>query len=278
MNTKSNILSAIINLYNTKNYLTPNSPTTHNRINDVGSGLEDYVRDLFLEKSIGNGKPVSDIFSYLGQKNHPPDLILRDGDALEIKKIESINASSIQLNSSYPRDILYANDEKITDKCKNCEIESWIEKDIFYVIGFVKSREVKSIFFVQGNCIAASYNSYIKLYNAIKDSINTNDYEFEETNEFAKLKKIDPLGYTNLRIRGMYELKNPYSMFDFCKLKTDANLSVFCLMTDEKYLSFDNELRNSLNGCDEVDISTKKIPCPNNPGSILECKFIQFHL
>ena len=33
--------------------------------------------------------------------------------------------------------------------------------------------------------------------------------EFIHTNEIGKLKRVDPLGITNLRIRGMWNIENP---------------------------------------------------------------------
>ena len=44
----------------------------------------------------------SEYFSYLGNQNNPPDLIIRNGDAFEVKKIET-NEGSIVLNSSFSK-------------------------------------------------------------------------------------------------------------------------------------------------------------------------------
>ena len=42
---------------------------------------------------------LSKEFSYLGNTNNPPDMMLRSGDAIEVKKIES-STSALALNSS----------------------------------------------------------------------------------------------------------------------------------------------------------------------------------
>lgn len=77
-------------------------------------------------------------FSYLGNQNNPPDVILKGGDAIEIKKIQS-KSSAIALNSSYPKNKLYSNDPRITKACKNSEV--WKVKDMIYVIGVTNDKK-----------------------------------------------------------------------------------------------------------------------------------------
>jgi NgoPII restriction endonuclease len=83
-----------------------------NRINIVGESLEAFIRDIFadtldeIDENIRVHKH-SQVFSYLGNQNNPPDLIIRDGDVIEVKKIESFR-SGIHLNSSYPKSRLFA--------------------------------------------------------------------------------------------------------------------------------------------------------------------------
>ena len=62
-------------------------------------------------------------------------MILRNNDAIEIKKLESHN-TAIALNSSYPKSKLFSNSSMITTACRNCE-ENWTVKDMLYVIGNV---------------------------------------------------------------------------------------------------------------------------------------------
>ena len=51
MAPKVSIISALINLYQCGNSRISDQTTTHNRINDVGSGLEEFVKNLFFENS-----------------------------------------------------------------------------------------------------------------------------------------------------------------------------------------------------------------------------------
>ncbi|MBC6421820.1 MAG: NgoPII family restriction endonuclease [Hormoscilla sp. SP5CHS1] len=58
----------------------------------------------------------SEVFDYQGNPNNPPDIILKKGDAVEIKKIESLR-TKIALNSSYPKSKLLPDNPTITKYC-----------------------------------------------------------------------------------------------------------------------------------------------------------------
>jgi len=101
----SNILRAFINI--TNNYKSNIQTITqgNNRANNMGEGLENYIQNAFANTFNENDElekleSFQDIFSYQGNKNNPPDLILKNSDAIEIKKLESKN-SAMTLNSFY---------------------------------------------------------------------------------------------------------------------------------------------------------------------------------
>src|SRR3989344_707287 len=107
-----------------------------NRANSMGDALEYYIKDLFCgtlgEKDENKrNKIYSGHFSYIGNQNNPPDAMIRGGDAIEIKKVESMH-SGIALNSSYPKDKLHADSPMITRACR--ESEDWREKDVVYAV------------------------------------------------------------------------------------------------------------------------------------------------
>ena len=53
-----------------------------NRANSVGENLERFIADLFKTDCL-------DVpFSYTGTQNNPPDIMLRGGDAIEVKSLE----------------------------------------------------------------------------------------------------------------------------------------------------------------------------------------------
>lgn len=64
-----------------------------NRINSVGEALENYIKDVFADSfsliGLERLERFNQVFSYTGNQNNPPDIILRNGDAIEIKKIQS---------------------------------------------------------------------------------------------------------------------------------------------------------------------------------------------
>ncbi len=121
----SNIIKAFINIVNNYQVDITNVTQDNNRANNMGEGLETYIKDVFASTTNGTDDQVklerlSKIYSYQGNKNNPPDLMLRNSDAIEIKKLESKN-SAIALNSSYPKEKLYADSPMITKACKESE-------------------------------------------------------------------------------------------------------------------------------------------------------------
>ena len=161
----------------------------------------------------------------------------------------------------------------ITSICKNCE-ENWTEKDICYVIGNIyKNQSIKSIWFVCGDC----YSANPKIYTRIKDSITNNirelDIELSQTNEIAKIKKVDPLGITDLRVRGMWSTKHPSKVFNYI---TTKNITPYIkvIMLSEKFYSFDNAIRHELSK--KTTIKEIKIQNPNNPAHLMEGILIDY--
>ncbi len=253
-----------------------------NRANNMGEVLEFYIKDLFcgtfeIENDIEKNKIYSRVFSYMGNQNNPPDMIIANGDAVEVKKIESIS-SQIALNSSYPKDKLYADSPMITREC--CECENWGEKDIIYVIGVVQKNKLKALWFIYGDCYAANKDIYNRIKNKISDGINSlQDVEFSETKELGRVNKVDPLGITYFRIRGMWGIDNPLHVFDYItNIENKNDLTVNAIMLAEKYNSFPIKERQMIENItsDNFSIQDVEIQSPNNPAQLLEAKLIKF--
>ncbi len=90
----SNILKAFLNIINNYQINIQNIINGNNRANNMGDGLEEFIKDIFAgtinETNEQNRLAIfSQIYSYSGNKNNPPDLILKNSDAIEIKKLES---------------------------------------------------------------------------------------------------------------------------------------------------------------------------------------------
>lgn len=280
-----NILKAILNIAEFgNNDLKSYASTYLNRINAVGEQLEFYIKDAiatsFKLSQAQKQTTHSKIFSYLGNQNNPPDMIIKNSDAFEIKKIETPFAS-LALNSSPPKNKLRAEDIRITDACRNCENLAWKEKDLFYVIGNVSGGVVKSLFFIQGTCYAADHKIYDKVHEPIKQEVDrvldSLELEKGETVELGKVKKVDPLGITELRIRGMWSIENPLSVFEkLCPIEDGNRLHLFALIRKDKYVSFSKEDIRALESNKNISVKNVKIRDPNNPAKLIEAKLITY--
>lgn len=253
-----------------------------NRANNMGEVLESYVKDLFcntldIQDEVQKNRVYSEQFSYIGNQNNPPDLIIRNGDAIEIKKIESFG-SQIALNSSYPKNKLYSDSPMITQDCRECE--NWREKDIIYAVGVIQEDKLTSLWFVYGDCYAASQTIYERIKSKISEGVNSlSGVEFSETKELGRVNKVDPLGVTYLRIRGMWGIDNPLRVFDYVtNVERDSELTVNVIMLEEKYNSFPESDRHALESIvsNNFTISSIEIKSPNNPARLLNAKLIKF--
>lgn len=102
----TNILDAIVNIVNHPIISIRNHYTGRNRANNIGEALETFIKDAFAGTitEIDEQRKLqkyTEVFSWLGNQNHPPDIMIRGGDAIEVKKTQSAN-SDLALNSSYP--------------------------------------------------------------------------------------------------------------------------------------------------------------------------------
>lgn len=279
---RTNLLLAIANLV--KNPITNlgSHYKSMNRMNSMGDALEFYIRDIFCNSLNENDEKkkneiYSQYFSYIGNQNNPPDLIIKGGDAIEVKKIGGLN-SSIVLNSSYPKDKLFSNSPMITKTCRNCE--KWDEKDIIYAIGVVNQNNLKVLWLIYGDCYAASKDIYERIKEKISSGINElSDVEFARTNELGRVNHVDPLGITYLRIRGMWGIDNPMKVFNYLvKFEKDTLFSINVLILKEKYLLFPKEDQKMIECLvdDNFSILDVKIKSPNNPAKLLDAKLITF--
>lgn len=279
----SNIIDAILNLVKNPVVELRSTYAGKNRANNSGDALEEYVKDLFAgtfdlheeERII----KISDVFSYLGNDSNPPDAMLKQGDAIEVKKIESNNAA-LALNSSYPKHKLYADSTMISNACRNAEI--WEEKDILYIVGVVQKNQLKHLCMVYGEDYCASTEIYEQLRKKLKEGVaSIPNIELTETNELGKLKRVDPLGITYLRIRGMWGIENPFQAYQYVfKREMCKKLNFMAIINLQKYNQFPN--RNQLEQLaltnDNLTISNVKIKNPDNPAQLKAAKLITFLL
>ena len=280
---KRNIIDAIIEIVESPQYKLQEYSTSHNRANSMGEALEEYIKDAFAgtigerDDAIRN-KKLNQTFSYLGNQNNPPDSMLKNcGDAIEVKKIESPNAA-LALNSSYPKAKLFSDSTMISNECRECE--EWTSRDMIYAVGVLSGNDLKSLALVYGSEYCANKDVYEKIRTAIKDGVESIEgIEFAETSELGRVNRVDPLGITYLRVRGMWHIENPFVTFKYIyKRKEEKKFTLMAIINEEKFNSFSNnsalvELSKQI---DSLQIEDKEIKDPNNPAKLHNVKLITY--
>lgn len=284
----NNILTLVLEIVKNQHIDVQHTQTLpENRIQAVGSHLENYVKEAFVNTLNADADMLektrmqiySRVFSWLGNANNPPDMMLKGGDAIEIKKIASPN-SAIALNSSHPKQRLKVDDPMITHACR--ESENWDEKDLLYIIGVVPKNTQKliSLWLVYGDCYCASETVYERVAKGIRDGIHATGLELSQTKELGRVNRVDPLGITNLRVRGMWHIDNPARVFANLLPVTDVppEFTLTAIMRREKYQAFPPEDRNLLeqSGFDNLTVSNVTLPSPDNPAKLLDSILIRY--
>lgn len=93
--------------------------------------------------------------------------------------------------------------------------------------------------------------------------------------------RVDPLGITYLRIRGMWGIENPFRVFDYVYERDNKfDFNFMTIINEEKWDTFSrtNELielisRNSNSRLDQV-----KIKCPDNPAKLKKAYVISLRI
>lgn len=279
---EANIITAIINIVNKPITEITSYYNSKNRANSMGGALEEYVKDIYAgtvletNEQIRN-KKISETFSYLGNQNNPPDAILKGGDAIEVKKIESKGAT-LALNSSYPKAKLYSNSTMITEACRLCE--EWVEKDLIYTVGVVKNNLMSELSMVYGFDYAASEGIYTRIKDVITSGVNSvENVEFSETKELGRVNRVDPLGITYLRIRGMWGIENPTKVFSYIYNRNEnKDFNFMSIINKDKYdsLANTNQLEKLVGVVEGLKIEDVNIKNPDNPALLREAKLITF--
>ena len=280
-----NIINAIINLINNPITKLKQYKVGNNRANNAGDALEDYIKDLFagVHQDFpiqARTKLIGETFSYCGNQNNPPDAILKNGDAIEIKKIESAN-SALALNSSYPKQKLYSDNPMLSKACKECEC--WSEKDIIYAVGVIdkSTQDLSSLAFVYGTEYCAAKDVYERIKNTIKTGVESiPNIEFTESRELGHVNKVDPLGITYLRVRGMWGIENPFVAFKNFYTRRKNCFNFMCIINTEKFNSYSNSHvieKMALQNDNNLFVQDIDIPNPDNPAQFIPCKLISFY-
>lgn len=165
----------------------------------------------------------------------------------------------------------------ITNECRACE--DWDIKKLIYCVGHTDDSELKSLWMVYGSIYAAKQETYERIRNTISDGIKeVPDVVFSETKELGRVNKVDPLGITNLRIRGMWQIENPRKVFDYLHAQGSNKFELICIIPLANYQKIPDNSRNSFEKLkvDGLNVEDKKVRDPNNPAKLIDCKLVKF--
>lgn len=278
-----NLIDAIITLVKRSANNLSNIRAGDNRINNMGYALEDYVKNIFADSfNLTYAEQIkrwSETFSYIGNDSNPPDMMLKNGDAIEVKKIQSKDAA-LALNSSYPKKFLLNSNPIISQACRNAE--EWTQKDILYIVGVVNGKILKHLCMIYGEDYCASEECYLNVYNRIKSGVeNIEGIEFSPTRELGRINRVDPLGITYLRMRGMWHIENPWKVFSYIYQRNlNANFNFMCIIAKDKWQSFTNRenlisLQQIYSNLKILDVSIRN---PDNPANLNDAKLISYEM
>ena len=203
--------------------------------------------------------------------------MLKGSDAIEIKKVESAK-NTLQFNSSYPKNKLSLGNPKISVKCKNCE--EWDTKDMIYVVGHVEKSILHNIFFVYGDVYCDAHSVYENVENTIKECVQSLDViESSETKELGRVNKVDHLGISSLRVRGMWVITSPFKQFEYLyedKAKEDCySFRLIAIIPEDKYDTFESKTDfETFCKSHDVVVNDEDIPNPQNPAEMIKCKVV----
>ena len=237
-------------------------------VNRAGEGLELWVKH-FLAGTIGHADEQiietvwAETFSFHGSANNPPDAMIRNSIASEVKKTENA-AGTLQLNSSWPIRTLRSDDAHITQECRIAE--SWEEKPFLFIVGRVNptSKSVSALWVIDGRCLSDNEEVYENLMTNARFAILT--IGGDSTREIGKFSSVDSLGRTSLRVRPMFALVHPAKIFETIFREQKTNQFVLnVLIPTSSYSEFSTadrkEIESETRG---ISVSHLNIPDPTN--------------
>jgi hypothetical protein len=223
-------------------------------VNRAGEGLELWVKH-FLAGTIGHAdeENIREIWnqclSFHGGTNNPPDVMIRNSIAAEVKKTESASGA-LQLNSSWPIRVLLRDDAHITQECRDAE--TWTEKPFLFIVGQVNpmTKSLLALWIVDGRCLADDETVYSSLMAKARASMLT--LGGDATREIGKFNSVDSLRRTALRVRPMFALNHPAKIFEIIFQQQGTKQFILnVLIPTSSYLNFSESQRAKISELDE---------------------------
>lgn len=274
-----NLVDAIMTIIDSREYEVANS--TDGGVSLSGKGFEDYVKKAFADALVcSHGRAarlINTTFLYTGSKNSPPDAIIRDGEVLEIKKLETL-AGEIQFNSSRPKAWLSREDKAITQKCRERLPDPWRERIIF-VVGILQKNtgKLNKIFFVYGEDYCPEI-SCKEEFNSLKGYLGKNHKILTEgIQELGRINNIGDHNTAALRIRGMWIMKSPWEALRIPINRSDNGFEIYAVVNNNIWEGLANRrnLEEKATRDNRLTITDFEFPNPNSLGT-LQGKLIKF--
>ncbi|WP_237202944.1 NgoPII family restriction endonuclease [Rothia endophytica] len=227
MQPASDIIIALHNIMDRNSTILAPIFRSDGSANAAGDSLEYFVKDMFSpgNRAAQHGneqakeQAYSEYLSWTGNSSNFPDFIVKGGVGVEPKKIQSASFSNLSLNSSYPKGYITPQTQNMPAASSIREPEPWTRKEVVYAVGNLpKGQEVanklKYLWLVYGNTFIADDVIYQSAIQDIREALsNLRGNMMADSKELGRVYGIDPLENTNLRVRGMYELKHPAIAF-----------------------------------------------------------------
>lgn len=116
--------------------------------------------------------------------------------------------------------------------------------------------------------------------NPTAENSDNKTYNTKQDDEPLKTNRVDPLGITYLRVRGMWGIENPMKVFNYIYQRDDSkNLNFMALINNEKYATFRLDtvrLEQLATEIDSLNIADVEIRTPDNPAILKQAKLISF--
>lgn len=251
----------------------------------------EYVENLFADSfnltTDERHTHLKEIFSYRTTEMDIPDLMLRGGDAIEIKTMhlkhynfDPASGNTLEFNTVYPHQKIFFNDPFITYDC--CKAERWTQKDIIYVVGVLKRKELTHLCMIYGMDYCASVKCYDELLSEMQNAVKIfRGVTFPDTRELARIKKIDPTGATYIKVYGMWHISNPWSFFkEVYRPNPDARFNFMCIINEEKFSQLGNggKVFAWAEICPNLSIEPVRIKNPDNPAQKRNAWLIRYEV
>lgn len=115
---------------------------------------------------------------------------------------------------------------------------------------------------------------YLNLIDEVREAVRGTNATLSNSKELARALGTDPLKNTNLRIRGMYELKHPQLVFkEYIKRRDipDNATKIYLIILKEDYENISNSPDlNPFYESGQLEVNQVLISDPNKPESNLD--------